>query len=1180
MPMLLDRFRSRLKSAGAAFAFLVTAFISTGQAVHATTYTSLHDFNPYAQGSHPHGSLVLASDGKYYGTTQYGGQYGSGAIFRIDSTGTWTTLYSFAAPGGVMPSGSLVQGSDGALYGTTIAGGVSNGGVIFRFVPATGSVTVLHTFGGTSDLLIAPDVLARGADGALYGASSPPLGVGGVFRCTISGAYSIIHTFTSEEGNPAKGGLYISPDGYLYGETISGGDYNHGIVYQMTSGGVLTKLHDFENTDGLTPLGSLTEGKNGMLWGTTRYLGANYYYGTIFQLAKDGSAFKVVHDFTASDGFSVAGPLFLGPDGNFYGCAHEGGPNQYGDIFRITAGGVFSIVHPFSGSEGASAWCGLIMSSAGALYGTTESGGSQNAGTVFKITTGGTFTTVHSCVVNDGAKPDQDVVLAPDGNYYGVTQSGGTLNHGTIFRLTPTARMSIMHTFTAAEGNAPTGLTIGPDGNLYGATSLGTNGASLVFRLTLSGVYQVLHTFTEDASGPLTLASDGKLYGVTQAILYSVTADGTVTSVSHAPHARKLAQAGDGYFYGLVIGGGYGYGSIIRISPDGGSQTVYSFTNGKDGFLLDDGLATGPDGNLYGVSDSGGYSTIFRYNTTGSLDIVAKFNQTSSRVTIGLDGTIYGVMLDNSGNEMLYTLSKYGEFSTLASLPTYKGTNRPDYTLHVTAAGLVYGVDSSSGAHGNGAIFTTAGIAQMSFGLNAVTMTGGKSVMGTITLASPAPQGGRTVTITSSNSIVTPPKSVTIPAGAAVATFAVPTSIVRYDTPVTVTATSGNIVLKAALTVKAPVLTGLTVTPNSLMGGQGIVLTATISSAAPAGGITVNLTNSSKIVPIIPGFITIPAGATSASIKETVIPVDDDTTATITGSFWPVTKSTTVTVHSATLLSVSGTASVYGGTPCAVTVKLTSKAGPRGVTVSLASSDGAAIPAGTKVTIPSGATSVSYTAHPAAVVGDTAITISGTLYFTTRSATIAVKAPVLTTLYAPASVSGGSSASLKATLSSPAPDGGLTVMVTSNSAKLSVGAGTIAIAAGATSGSLSATTIPVDNSTAVTVTAKRGTVVKSTAVTVMPPVLQSMTVPNSAKSGTAIRLQLVLTGKAGPSGIKVALSSSDGKSIPAGTTATAPASYASAAFTFTAPKVTANTSITITASEGGVVKTGAVVVSP
>jgi uncharacterized repeat protein (TIGR03803 family) len=101
-----------------------------------------------ADGSTPWGSLVLGSDGAFWGTTQYGGayksakigaaEYGAGTIFRITADGSLTTVYNFCGQGGSActdgadPQSGLVQSSDGNFYGVTSAGGAHGNGTAFQ----------------------------------------------------------------------------------------------------------------------------------------------------------------------------------------------------------------------------------------------------------------------------------------------------------------------------------------------------------------------------------------------------------------------------------------------------------------------------------------------------------------------------------------------------------------------------------------------------------------------------------------------------------------------------------------------------------------------------------------------------------------------------------------------------------------------------------------------------------------------------------------------------------------------------------------------------------------------------------------------------------------------------------------------------------------------------------------
>ncbi len=91
-----------------------------------------------------------------------------------------------------------------------------------------------------------------------------------------------------------------------------------------------------------------------------------------------------------------------------------------------------------------------------------------------------------------------------DGNFYGVTLTGGSVNEGTIFQLTPGGQSTVLHSFGVGADSAPTfaddpTLTQGYDGNFYGTLSEGgSENVGIIFKITPTGSYTILHTFGTD----------------------------------------------------------------------------------------------------------------------------------------------------------------------------------------------------------------------------------------------------------------------------------------------------------------------------------------------------------------------------------------------------------------------------------------------------------------------------------------------------------------------------------------------------------------------------------------------------------------------------------------------------------------------------------------------------------
>jgi len=248
-------------------------------------------------------ALVQATDGNFYGTTFYRGPSHGGTVFRITPIGTLTTLYSFCAntncTDGYGPS-ALIQATDGNFYGTTASGGTSFDGTVFRITPG-GTLTTLYNFcaqSGCTDGAAPRGPLLQATDGNLYGITQSGgtnhncvNTCGTVFRITLGGAFTTLHSFDGADGNdpfgyPA-GGLMQATDGNFYGATEGGANKNCylgcGSVFKITPGGALTALHKFDYTDGAHPFGGLVQGTDGNFYGTTSQGGATKY-GTVFSL--------------------------------------------------------------------------------------------------------------------------------------------------------------------------------------------------------------------------------------------------------------------------------------------------------------------------------------------------------------------------------------------------------------------------------------------------------------------------------------------------------------------------------------------------------------------------------------------------------------------------------------------------------------------------------------------------------------------------------------------------------------------------------------------------------------------------------------------------------------------------------------------------------------------------------
>ena len=323
-------------------------------------------------------------------------------------SGAERVIYRFTGgKDGAQPTGGLTD-FDGALFGTTSGGGrglaCSGGcGTIFKVSSDGKSERVLYRFKGAPD---GADPVASlvSFNGALYGTTQYggkatrlcSAGCGTVFKVSASGVESVIYRFKGVADGVEPVARLVPLNGKLYGTTQYGGAKTAfcakgcGTLFRLSTGGVKKIVHSFKYglalADGAYPAAAPTV-MAGELYGTT--LGGGHLgEGTVFKVNPISGAERVLHSFSCctsnTDGeYPVA--RLVRAVGALYGTTREGGTNDGGTVFRITASGSERMVHNFTGKPDGLEPQASVTVAGDELFGTTAAGGSASGGTVFEV---------------------------------------------------------------------------------------------------------------------------------------------------------------------------------------------------------------------------------------------------------------------------------------------------------------------------------------------------------------------------------------------------------------------------------------------------------------------------------------------------------------------------------------------------------------------------------------------------------------------------------------------------------------------------------------------------------------------------------------------------------------------------------------------------------------------------
>jgi uncharacterized repeat protein (TIGR03803 family) len=184
--------------------------------------TTIASFNK-TNGGNTQGSVVRDTAGNLYGTSTNWGGNSDGAIFEVPAgTSNIVDIYSFDGTNGANPQSSPTLGSDDYLYGTAL-------GSVYKLNLATNTYSVIAQIAqSTAPLVIGPN-------GDFFGttASGGAFNDGSVFELNpATGNVTILHSFNGADGRQVQNALVFDANGDIFGTTNSGG-IGAGTVWEL-----------------------------------------------------------------------------------------------------------------------------------------------------------------------------------------------------------------------------------------------------------------------------------------------------------------------------------------------------------------------------------------------------------------------------------------------------------------------------------------------------------------------------------------------------------------------------------------------------------------------------------------------------------------------------------------------------------------------------------------------------------------------------------------------------------------------------------------------------------------------------------------------------------------------------------------------------------------------------------
>lgn len=686
-------------------------------------------------------NLTIGQKTEYWGVAGNGGNGHGGVIYKLDSLGTYQVKHNFnKVNGGWSDHSGLIELPDGRLLGVHQTGGWYNRGTLFTFHPVKKEYRIIHHFSGSYGS--GPGIPILHKSGKIYGT-----GGGGAHNDGIiyefdlkSNKFKKLYDFNQLTTGQYSAGLCLATDGYLYGSTRQrGANQSYGSIFRFDPrNNSYQHIMYFNGTNGAGSLAPMIQASNGMLYGTTDGGGAGNPQGVLFELNPSNLSYRIAVDIDHRHGTGVrAMPWEL--NGRILCTTDQWGAWNAGTMFEYNpstrSDRVIMQLNYFG--TGVDYWGGFTKADNGRWYGAGSGGTNSGAGLICEYLPH--LDTVRVIKRFDsfqhGRFVDYRLIKASNEKLYFCTRRGGLENEGTMLEFDPkTEELNKVLDFGASTFGADPqqGVVLASDGKLYGLTDEGGSRNKGVFYKydPVFEEYEIVESF-QGSNGErpksIPIEVNGKLYFTTE------------------------------------YGGLFGYGVLHEYNPFLDSlRIVHHFIDSLTGNRPMGRLLKIDSNSLAGVCFRGGPRTlggIFKYDISkDSVMILDWFESHNGSYPRG------GLSKDTNGN--LYGTTYSGGQNGVGVLYEYNASNdsiivRQHFSNSMTGSrgmsrminhpnGKMYGVlrNGGPGRYAAGVVFSFDAISK-SYNVE-WTMDGSSSNMGT------DPDGDLTLTSDSCLVFVTP----------------------------------------------------------------------------------------------------------------------------------------------------------------------------------------------------------------------------------------------------------------------------------------------------------------------------------------------------------------------------------------------------------------------------------------